>query len=309
MWVGLVAFPRPKQEKMSVHKRYLLKLLDSLSLVSTALVLLTGTASCTVKEERRECLSWVSIISRIEAPVDEDIDGMLSLFVYQNGQQVRYSEHTIDELRAGLNVPLKRRMIDIAGVIGWSMENAHENLLRISFGCECPEAWGFSDSFLIDENDEELFLGESLRSLFVDVCVCLLGAGGDYPYGLVVEGDVDGYLLASLKPHHGPFLFAPSALNDESGRVLNCRIPRQDDANLSVSLVRTVPDSATKAGENATDYVYTLPLGKILNKEGYDWNADNPEGIKVSIDFAATQIVISAGGWTKVVMMGDKYVI
>jgi len=286
---------------------FLKRIIRYLFFPSVLVILMTGIDSCSVKEERGDCLTWVSLSPEVDIP--DSLQGALALFICQEGAQDVFVEHSIDDLLGGLTFTLRRRPVELAGVIGWPREGICGNVLRIPLGSDCPEAIGFSESVIIDAETEEISLGESLVPLYADVNVSVLGAHEDYPYGLVVEGDVDGYLLASLEPHHGPFLCAPDAVVEDRGRSISCRVPRQDNTNLSVSLVRREVSPSTKGEGDDLGYVYSLPLGVILEEEGYDWNSETLESISVSIDFAATQIVVSAAGWTKVLMMDDKYVI
>jgi len=291
--------------------------------LSAAVLLLSGIASCTIKEERADCPAWLTVASKIVIP--EEIRGVLSLFFYQDGKQEIHLEYPVENFRQGVDVAIPRGELEVAGIVGWPDENISGDVLRIPYGEHCPQAWGFYEYMQVADDAEEVSLGMALRPLFARMYICITGADEDYPYGLVVEGDVDGYLLASLELHHGPFLYVPDLLDkEEFDEVVNpipgliresnyedraCRVPRQDDRNLTVSLVRTLPSFGTKAEGDELDYVYTLPLGDILDREGYDWSSDTLDDIDVLIDFAATRVCITVDDWTKVLLMDGKYVI
>lgn len=272
-----------------------------------ALFLCAGSVSCTVKENRVECPVWIMVTPEVDIP--DGLGGTLSLFAYRDGVMRVYKEYDLQEFSAGIDFSFQRGPVEIAGVVGWPKEYFVDDMLTIPFGGDCPPAWGFDDSLFIESDIESVLLNETLRSLFANMTIRIKGAGEDYPYGLVVEGDVDGYLLASLRPHHGPFLCVPGQLAAGDYEFRFCQVPRQDDGSLTVSLVEEAPVFGTKAGGDELERVYTLPLGEILAEQGYDWSAEVPEDIDVLIDFSSSSILITVCDWTRVVIMNGKYVI
>lgn len=300
---GLTAFP-------GTYMKRSINIFGSLTYGFLALLFMSGSGllcGCTVKEFRGECPAWVGIRAAGEIP--EGIEGTMQFFVYRNGVQELANIYTVDQYRSGLDLSLTKGPVDIAGVVGWPGENISGDSLLIPVGDDCPDAWAFSDSFFIESEAEEIYLSETFRRLYANLHVELYLADETYPYTLLVEGDVDGYILPSLSCHHGKFLCYPKADEERKYDLFSCRVPRQDDVNLTLSLVRRT--SGTKADvepEEGLEYVYTLELGRMLQREGYLWSDIVPEDIDIVIDFASMKLRVSVNDWVKVVMM-EQYVI
>ena len=277
-----------------------MRLLECISGVVAVVSLLGAAVSCTVKEDRFECPSWVTLLP--DGPLSQDMyesGGGLSVFVYRDGEQALQLGYTLPEFDAGVAFPVVKGPVELAGVIDWPAEYVDGDVLQIPYGKDCPEAWGFSDRLFLEEEEHVFY--EHLKALFANVYVEIVGAPEDYPFTPVLEGTVDGYSLASLEPHRGDFLAVPRTVHYD---LRFCRVPRQVDASLMFFLVEGFLMPTKVAGS-----VYDLPIGEVLEQEGYDWDADYLEDIHIYIDYARTKVTISVADWTKVLIMGGKYVI
>lgn len=267
------------------------------SRLALGLALTASVCMCTVKEDRRFCPSFLHFFSEVFPQGEWET---MHFFAYRNGVQELSEMYSYRSyMEDGMEISLVPGPVHVAAVFGWPEEWIDGDLLMIPQGQMCPEAWGFDERIIVEE-DKDLEFVEPLRMLYADVYVDVVGRGDGYPWYFRMEGDVDGYMLASLDPHYGEFSVAPEEIDVQH---LFCRVPRQVDGSLGLSLYEIVPE--TKAGEGTKQY--TLPVGEIVQEGGYDWSAGELEDIHVTLDYAASKFIISVNGWTKVVLMDGGY--
>jgi len=267
--------------------------------VVLGLVLTMSLCMCSVKESRRFCPSWLHFSSDVFPEGEWDL---MHFFVYRNGVQELHETITYESYKTnGMEFSIVPGPVHFAAVFGWPEGCVDGDALIIPQGQMCPEAWGFDEKVVVKE-DEELAFVEPLHKLYADVYVDVVGRGDEYPWYFVMEGNVDGYMLATLAPHVGEFSVKPTEIDVQH---LFCRVPRQMDESLGLSLYEFSPE--TKAGDGEDYKQYTLPVGEIAAEGGYDWDAQVLDDIHVTLDYAASKITITIAGWTKVVLMDGRY--
>lgn len=282
--------------------KFLNRTFSALLRAAIGLTLALSFCMCTVKEDRRFCPSWLHFSSVVFPEGEWDT---MHFFAYRNG--VQELSETFDYetyISKGVDLTIIPGTVHVAAVFGWPEEWIDGDLLTIPQGQMCPEAWGFDERIIVEE-DKDLEFVEPLRMLYANVYIDVVGRGEDYPWYFVMEGDVDGYKLATLEPHLGNFAVSPSEIDIQH---LYCRVPRQVDESLGLSLYEIPKDSPeTKAYETGDRKQYTLPVGEIAAEGGYDWTAQVLDDIYVTLDYAASKITITINGWTKVVMLNGQY--
>lgn len=250
---------------------------------------------CSVKEDRLECPAWVCFEAYGGTVPDGDWSTM-RLFAFRDGACVLDREYPLSDFLSGnLVVSVYPGPVHFAGVLGWPAGQVTDGVLRIPEGEQCSEAWGFDEPYVVKVDDEMRFT-ESLRALYANVFIRVVGRGEDYPWDLVMEGTVDGYTLASLEPHRGPFSVSPVQEGVEDFVV---RVPRQVDGSLELALYGR--EMSTKAGEGGK--VYALPVGEIVGEGGYDWGADVLPDIHITVDFASLTVLIRVEDWIRVLIL------
>ena len=226
----------------------------------------------------------------------------MKFFVYRNGTQELNETIPYDSyMQDGLSVSVVPGPVHFAGVFGWPEEWIKGDVLTIPVDQMCPEAWGFEEKTVVEE-DVDLDFNEPLRKLYATVYVDVVGRSDGYPWYFIMEGNVDGYKLATLEPHLGDFSVAPAEIDIQH---LYCRVPRQVDESLGLSLY--VINEGTKAVEREDRKQYTLPVGEIAAEGGYNWNSLVLDDIYVTLDYAAARFEIRINDWTKVIMMNGQY--
>lgn len=270
-----------------------------MSRLALGLVLALSVCMCSVKEDRGFCPSWLHFSSEVFPEGEWE---SMHLFAYRDGVQVLSEVFSYDSyMHEGFDFSLMPGPAHIAVVFGWPEEDVDGDVLRIPVGQMCPEAWGFDKKVIVEE-DVDLDFVEPLRALYANVYVDVVGRSEGYPWHFMMEGNVDGYQLATLEPHVGDFSVAPFEIDVQH---FLCRVPRQVDESLGLALYDN--PVGTKAGEGERQYVFRV--GEIVAEGGYDWNARVLDDIHVTFDYAASRFIITVNDWTKVLLMNDKYVI
>lgn len=150
--------------------------------------------------------------------------------------------------------------------------------LTIPYGDDCPEVYM---SFFNVHASGEVFR-KSVRMMKNHCKVTLyVQSEEDFPYSLVVRGDVSGYDPDGT-PAEGEFMCELELDNAMVGCV---SLPRQLDESLCLEVWEG--DQVLK--------VFTL--GRYISAVGYDWSAENLEDITLSLDYAHNIIGISIGEW------------
>ena len=150
--------------------------------------------------------------------------------------------------------------------------------LLIPYGEDCPEIYMHSKEIFAE--------GEAVRDtvrLRKNHCVLTLTiAKEDSPlYGLCVKGKVDGYGVDGL-PSEGEFSYELPESDFKEYRVV---LPRQIDSSLMLEV------------DDGTQIVKRFALGELISAGGYDWTSPDLEDLKVHMDWAVTDVLITVQGW------------
>ncbi len=249
------------------------------------------TVSCSVKENRLFCPSWVRVVP---ANIQEGLWKTIDMYAFRNGKCEHLGIYDFQEfIHEGVDLPVMPGKVQFSGVVGWPGDWPVEEVLAIPYGEQAPESLGFVKETVV--GDEELDFSASMHPLFANVFIHVVGRGKDYPWEMVMQGEVDGYELATLEPHKGNFASELDELNIQNFFV---RVPRQMDESLHLSLF---PKGETKAWSG--DDVYSLPVGKMVAEGGYNWNADSLDDIYLKFDYASGRVEITVDDWVVVRMV------
>ena len=243
-------------------------------------VLLSATApSCGVKEDRGPCPCLLTLSYR------NALEGMTDSFrarVYREGFIL--SDETIS-----LKLEPSEHVVKVV---------KGENRVCYFGGASSSVLEG--DRLMIPKGQESdpLFIGSDMASCYGEKTVvnldfrkefCRLdleipnGTWEEYPYEMTLEGNVSGIDIRTLAPVEGSFSCKPSP---SGGPKLSARIPRQKDSSLTLTL------TGKKDGR-----VHSVPLGRLIEKSGYDWQKSSLDDITVGIDFASGDFSIQIAGW------------
>jgi len=155
--------------------------------------------------------------------------------------------------------------------------SASDGGLSIPLGKQCPPAYMYSsycdtagescvDTVIVSKN----YCGVTLNFISEDLEL----------YDICVIGNVSGYSSSGM-PVRGKFQYSPSGTKE-----CYFRLPRQIDESLKLTLA--VPGGREK----------TFALGQYIAQSGYDWTKADLEDLAVTIDYAATNIVVTIDDWS-----------
>ena len=152
--------------------------------------------------------------------------------------------------------------------------------LKIPYGEDCPEV--YMDFFSLEAEGESVHKDVRMKKNHCRA-VIYVKTDEDFPYRMVVKGEVDGYDLDGL-PSDGSFMYELELSDDMAGCVV---LPRQRDESLCLEICEG--DSVLK--------VFTL--GRYISATGYDWTAEHLEDLTLSLDYTHNVIGITVGEWDK----------
>jgi len=247
--------------------------------VTVCLAALIAT-SCSVKENRAGCPVYL-LFDGIGNPHARKGEAVVS--VYGNDDSMVTRETPDMELLTGggyiLTVPKGHTSVNaVTGITGMSFEG--DTLLVAEKGTECDSLYSFTTSY--DTVLETWHLTGDLFKQFATLTMTVKTATEDYPYGLVVTGNVCGINLLTFSPAAGEFECVPGREDADRWAL---RIPRQKDSSLTLQLW----DGDTLVDE--------LPLGQYIASLGYDWTAPDLADIDVLIDYARASVRITVADW------------
>lgn len=245
-----------------------------LAFLGGATLLFCLVPGCTVKEDRDSC-PWVLVLDL--SAVDDEAYSKLYANVYGPSDAGAVLDSPFDDecvlyLERGMNEEMVTSI------------ETDDGEVEIGYGSDCPELWHWYKS--------REFYGETIRDtvtlhkLYCCLTLKVVSALADeeYPFALVVTGNVCGYLMDGT-PTQGDFYVIR---NPSSQGWCSLNLPRQTDSSLRLDLM------------SESESVRSFAIGEYISESGYEWDAEDLEDITMEIDFAKTVIRLSTDRWTKV---------
>lgn len=156
-----------------------------------------------------------------------------------------------------------------------------DNGLYIPEGNDCPSIYWSIDQ--IGDPQEAVTIVPHLKKDFCRLSVSFVGIPSNViPYSVRFIGNITGY-DALLRPSSGPFNYL--CQEGESG-TYTIRLPRQTDGSLRMDII---------SGETL---VKSFAIGNYIESSGYDWTSEDLEDLDLEINFAATTITLRTSEWT-----------
>jgi hypothetical protein len=236
---------------------------------------LLSCAACSVKEDRGVCpcrlmldFSENDTVSVRSAELLLSASGGFS--VADTLQCAEFAEE--------YQVMVPRGNVNVLAWYGGGECEVGESGLRIPYGEDCPEVYM---CFFNVQVQGEVFRRTVRMKKNHCKATLYVQSEEDFPYRLVVRGDVGGY------DHDG----APS-----EGEFM-CELVLSDDMVGWVSLPRQRNDSLCLEVWEGDEVLKIFTLGRYISAVGYDWSAEDLEDITLSLDYAHNIIGISIGEW------------
>ena len=245
--------------------------------VISAICCLLSCVSCSIKEDRMACPCRLVL----------DFSGNDTVSVRSARLLVNASEGfcladtlTCEDFEDKYMVSVPRGEVNVLAWYGCEGSVGRNEGLKIPYGEDCPEV--YMDFFDIEAVAEETRHEVRLTKNHCRTTICVK-TEEDFPYRLLVKGDIDGYEPDGL-PSYGSFMYELELSDSMTGQVT---LPRQRDESLLLEVLDG--DSVLK--------VFTL--GRYISATGYDWSAENLEDLTLSLDYTHNLIGITIGNWDK----------
>ncbi len=209
----------------------------------------------------------------------------------------------------GISLEIGKGAVDVNAVTGWDDMHVSVEGLMIPYGSACPLAWGFSKGVVLEPEDDFLLVNEPLHRLYVGLTVDLVGVGKDFPYALVLSGNVCGYSLPELSPMQGRFACVMDSRHVSEPQSYSLAVPRQLDSSMKLGLYKDHLLMYYESTKASSDFkpACEIPLGEVLAGYGYDWNGDGLPDIRLLVDAGNRMARVSVGDWCRELEMVWNY--
>ncbi len=243
---------------------------------SAALLALAATFACTVKEDRTPCPCYLQV-----SFTDPEAAGPVLLLGL--GETPLFREQLrIEDCRPYWSRAVEKGFLTVSACKGLRTAAAEGTKVKIPPGGQADSL--FSQTVQVDATGEFAEIPLSLHKQFSTVFLDIRKTTGELQdYRFSVEGNTCGIDLLDHSPLPGPFRHVPVAR--EGDALLQFRLPRQADDNLSISI---------RYGEAVPS---VFPLGQLIRDTGYSWKAEDLEDIFISIDLTQGKVLVVTGDW------------
>lgn len=251
------------------------------------LPVLLSAASCTVKEDRRECPVYVTVLTdrfvqnRLESGTVSFSAGSLL-----NKEDINY----LDYIGKGYTYPCPRdyaRTSLISGVVNGKIS---EGVLYIPVGRPGDRIWAYGETFSVNADE---YVSEAVphkqfclvKFMFDDSPVAPEG----YPWRFRIRAGYSGLNIYTLEPVEGEYAcpVGPDNVGEWYGVI-----PRQRENSMKLEVIRPYEDSMT---DGRVDYV--IDLGKRFADAGYDWTEEDLKDMIVKVGFTELDVIVSVAPW------------
>lgn len=255
-----------------------------LNILSICFACLVAWASCSVKENRSECLGQYTLhIPSSPLPVG-DSDSLHIQISPAGGKALIYSFPS-DDIPPSISVQIPQGTATVTAYSGAGGSVGFESGFTISKGSEFPPLFLSRKTPVIVAGHTSDTL--SMHKRFSSVCLMLSYDDPENPYRLRITGDTDGYDSA-LNPHRGGFLVDMDSFSGVK-RIFN--LPQQTDGSLVLEL-----------SDPYSGLFRRFAIGQMIIESGFDWNAPDLEDVVLTLSYSTTQMKMVIQGW------GDEYV-
>ena len=245
------------------------------------LVLLGGLilqTACSVKEDRMPCPCLLHL--DFVCPETEDM-GLVGLKVTSLNGFVWRDTVDVSGGWNGYSLPVPQSSLHVSA---WAGDDGlvSESGLVIPYGDDCPKVFMHDSDIRIDGE----YCHETV-TLRKNHCVLTLVTEGEEKLSSVLrlKGNVAGYDAWGV-PLNGDFSFVLEEGGLEDGYL--AVLPRQNDASL-------ILEADDGKGSNVA-----FAIGQYIVSSGYDWTAPDLDDIRVTLDYALTEIRVVIGAWESV---------
>lgn len=243
----------------------------------TVLLMLLAAVSCSVKENREPCPCYIvfTFPDRDIVSHGVGIGAWHSKFLFSDN--IDLGDYPVKYMKA-----VERQELVVYAYTGKNVALREERRMMIPYGSQSDSLYSFYQP--IDCNDELSSCEVKFHKQFATVTVDIRKSVSQMShYELEASGNTCGFDVLSYVPVIGPFSCKVAPIQNDY--VFRFRIPRQIDNSMSITLF--------KDGKQTGVY----PLGRLIERMGYDWLEDDLRDIFVSIDYTVSNMSVYVEGW------------
>ena len=234
-------------------------------------------ASCSVKEDREPCPSYLEVVF----PERNVVSRGVGLGIW-NTRFVFFDTIDLADYPDSYLCAVERQKLVLCAYTGKYRALREERKMMIPFGSQCDSLYAFYRE--VDCHGETESCEVRFHKQFATVTVDIRKSVSEMKaYSALVDGNTCGFDVLSFEPVLGPFEYKATVMQNDY--LFRFRIPRQLDNSMSFTLFK----DDRLIGE--------YPLGRLIERMGYDWMEDDLRDIIVSIDYAASRLSILVEGW------------
>lgn len=238
-------------------------------------------ASCSVKEDRRVCPSWL----RLDLHPCLDVTGDVLVTAWNDEGNLRYFRdkvHVLDYAEYyDKDVPRGLTHISVYTPLKSNIEEGHR--ITIPYGQDFDEFYAYSNYVNCDEEFyvDTVYLHKQFANVYIKI---EKSEDENYPYEFFVESNVCGIDLFTLLPIEGKFMYDIPIDRTDMGIF---SLPRQFEDSDALKL------NIRHKGVT----IESINLAEVVRTMNYSWDAENLEDIYIGVDYAEAEVSISISDW------------
>lgn len=260
-----------------------------LTITASAILAVLLACSCTVKEDRTGCPSWVTV----------NLDGFVALgeteatlsFASPEGPVARNTVDILPYYGGGYVQAVPRTKIRVSVVAGTDNSIIQGDTVRVKRGRTADPLLMSSLTChpMVDEYPVEAVPHKQYCR--IDFVFPHLPSGLDYPFRFRIRTLWDGIGIYSLEPTGGEYeaVVGPNHLGE-----FFTFLTRQGDGPMLLDIFE--PD----AGSDVTGELQkTVDLGALFEAAGYDWHKEDLDDVALTVDFSRADVGIRVIEWER----------
>lgn len=266
---------------------------NTLFTILTMVLSLAIFNSCDIKEDRDDCPCVLHV--NLSQCLEDGFKGKVNL----NIEGIKISRNDVIDIKSSNNIwtcNVPKEVILVTTIYQSSMKHIDYARIKYQDGktyYKIPVGHPADDFYYHSHNIEAFkeFAYDTVKFKkgFAHIVIEPINAETGFPFKLELEGNSNGFCLSNDLPTQGTFKtpFVPD-LNGKYSTIA-CR---QSDNQLNIRILQEI-DSA-----NNRQTLKTIPLGQILEKQGYNWASPYLKDIKIKIDISNPGISVFIQDWS-----------
>ena len=253
-------------------------------------ILVMAAASCSIKEDRSPCPAYLKVYFADR----ENLEGKsVYLAGIASGQTLFAQPVAVSEADPCWIRAVHKDIIRVGACFSPDGRQVTGSNVTVPLGSQADSLWGFWDE--VDCTGDEGRTEVELQKQFCTVHLDFNQPLSKMPeLSCEVSTNTCGFSLMDYAPMEGNFNYIAEEFSGE--RIYSFRVFRQVDNNMTVRLWEH------EAGVSLKNYpvmhlIGAFPLGELIVKTGYNWNASELQDVFVKVNLVIGQITISVAGW------------